>query len=191
MSRRLRPIILFLLICTQLLALWGCEKRYWYRTKIRNPFKSEANAIKTIDVEIRNESPEFISRKFEQTIRQASIRSLEKRGFMEAKKGTPQYHLTIHLRVDSFYVYGSPTGAMTGYNFADIMPRRSITSQTVIPHLRQKPSVMELSLSYRMVFPETGVIYWETGDGLYFFNEEKRDLRRSIGMIRYALSTVE
>lgn len=182
--------VLLLLAITLLIS--GCEKRYWYRKKIREPlFTEKTYPRRTVKIEIRNESPDFISKRFEQIIQRAGMKTLARKGFIDAQKDTPNLHLIINLRVDSYYVYGSNTGALSGFNQSRIITRQRLQTDNGARLLKEKRPVKELTLSYYMTFPVTGNVYWESGDGLYFFNDEKRDLRRSLGMVRYALGTVE
>ncbi|MFA6260808.1 MAG: hypothetical protein WC760_05030 [Bacteroidia bacterium] len=188
MKRNYFTVLLLLAV----LLITGCEKRYWYRKKVREPlFSEKIYPRRTVKIEIRNESPDFISKRFEQIILRAGMKTLSRKGFMDAQKDTPNLHLVISLRVDSYYVYGSNTGAISGFNQSSIVTRQRLQTQAGARSLKEKRPVKELTLSYYMTFPVTGIVYWESGDGLYFFNDEKRDLRRSLGMVRYALGTVE
>ncbi len=168
----------------------SCEKRYWYRKKVREPnTQTIYHFPKTVKVEIQNLSPEFISPAFEQKIKQAGLNELNKQGFVLSRKDTPNYSMVIFLKVDSYYVYGSKTGVSTGGNYHSVLSKKRLG--TDYSHaLKEKNMVKELTFNYKMISPKNGNLYWESDDGLYFFNEEKKDIRRSVGIVKYALSNV-
>ena len=184
---RQTSVIMFLAL---VLVMSACEKRYWYRTKINtNLFEAKTYPRRTVNIEILNYSPDFISKDFERSIQEASLLELNKRGFVLSKKDTPNYHLYIFLQVDSYYVYGSKGGYVGTRNIGHVVTKNKLGGSTS-NSLRQKNTIKELAFSYRMICPKNGNIYWESNDGLYFFNREDKDIKRSVGLVSYNLSRV-
>jgi hypothetical protein len=188
MTINTRFIFLFGLI---VLLLSSCERRFWYRKKIKAPPPAPElfTKPKTIDVEVQNYSPESISKHFEMTIRQTSLNELLKNGFIHVSKDTPNYTLVIFLKVDSYYVYGHRTGAIGGNNYHSIISKNKLNGPAN-QGLQETNIVKELAFTYRLISLKTGNLYWESDDGLYFFSKERKDLRRSVGLVKYALENI-
>ena len=177
-------------ILALLLVISACEKRYWYRTKINTHlFAAKTYPRRTINIEILNFSPDFISKDFERSIQEASLLQLNKRGFILSKKDTPNFHLYIYLHVDSYFVYGSRV-SFFGNRYGSRILSKSQTSPISGYNYTELNRVKSLEFSYRMILPKDGSTYWESNDELYFFNKEEKDIRRSRGLVSYNLSLV-
>ena len=158
----------FLLIVLTILFLSisfvSCQKRYWYRDKIK--FFGHFQKIKTIHLTVNNHSPEYLSDQFKNNVRNFCLRRLDKKGYEETKKDTAEYDVTIELQIDSFHTRGMYL------NFGRY-------------HV-YKNFVLQLSISYLIANPRKKLKVWENKDEFYFFENEPRDFIRSKSMIRYS-----
>ena len=187
-SRFQLQIGILLLACVLIIS--ACQKRYWYRTKINAQlFAKKTPPRRTINIEILNFSPDFLSKDFERSIQEASLLELNKRGFVLEKKDTPNFHLFIYLHVDSYFVYGSRV-SFFGNRYGSRILSKSQTSPIAGNYYTVLNRVKSLEFSYRMIAPKDGSTYWESSDELYFFDKEKRDIRRSKSLVTYNLSLV-
>lgn len=172
-----------------MVCLSACQKRFWYRDKVKKIAHFENLPGRTVNVRIENYSPEFISKKAEEMMSQAAIKALERKGFIKSRKDTADLEFFIFLRVDSFYVYASRGGATMGNNNSHLVTKTPMNLSK--NGFWEKPTVRELTMSYRLYSYKTGKVYWSLDDGLFFFNDEERDTRRSMGMIRYAVQGIQ
>jgi len=173
-----------ILLLSLLLLASSCEQRYWYRQKVwvgnSKPFKGK------IDVKVMNFSPEFISRDFEKVIKNAGMQYMVKSGYKAVSKDSPDFRLIIMMHVDSYYVYKSRTGMFS----RNPVTRAVVPSRMSGGYMREVNSLLELSFRYQFVRTKNSVTLWEDENGLYYFNSERRDLPRSVGLVKYDLSNI-
>ncbi|MFN5885344.1 MAG: hypothetical protein ACK445_08375 [Bacteroidota bacterium] len=160
--------IIFMLILMLLLS--SCNRQYWYRIKF--PFTGSSE-LKTIKFEIVNYSPMLLSRNYEEEMKQYCLKRLAKQGLLEARTNKYDYDFVLSIDVDSFEsgqrVWLGP--------FGDGMPNQT--------------HIMQLSISYDLFFCRSKVNRWSSKSAIYFFANEKRDIRRSKSMAAYAIKTID
>ncbi len=96
----MRMPILFLSLVMILLS--GCTKRYWYRTKIDTKHSQKYS----VKITIINEIPKHLSDEFVASMRKASLKVLERKGYFELPIDSPQFHYILTIR-GATYLYRS------------------------------------------------------------------------------------
>ncbi len=168
-------------VCLFVIFFSSCSKLYWYRLKIKaakEPNKS------TFTIVINNEAPQYLSKQFENGIKGICIHALNKKGFVESKKDTPDYLFVIFLKIDSFEKSTFVTyrnGYATSYRPTTTYPNPTYSSFS--SYLKSK----EISFDYNLINTKYHLHSWSNHSEFYFFGNELRDLRRSKSMINYAL----
>lgn len=141
---------------------------------------------KTIDVDIQNFSPLLISEAFTSNLRLNFLKALEKKGFAGTPRDKANYMMMVFLKVDTYYVYGKRIGPIGANNY-----RSMVTKNQMSPHGMQKTNqVLELAMDYQLLSTTDGKRIWDFADGIYFFGDEKKDLKRSIGMARFVAGNI-
>ena len=159
-----------------LLLLNGCNKRYWFRSKIDDG-KSKKYSVKII---INNESPTILSDKFVAVMRHACVKGLKQKGYFEIPIDSPQFQYILTLRVDSFNASAGTFNAKKGiYTTA---PQKGLKSF--------KHTVKAIEFDCQMKHYKKGWMQWQNADDIYYFGEY-RDIGRSEGMVRYLIRTAE
>lgn len=160
----MRPQAYLLLILFILLAA-SCRQRYWYRSVVW----SHSKPYLPITIKVVNESPFFVSHRFEQEIQKACEKQLARRGYYVNAKSS-KYQFVLNIKVDSFFVKG--LAYIGGY--------RSSTYE-------YSGKVLSIMFECAMYDPKRKWNIWKKENELYFFNQENRDLRRSKSLVRYLI----
>lgn len=179
MSNAKKYVIPFLAIVCILMA--GCEKRYWYRQKVR--VFTFNRKVKTMRYTVNNFSPQFLSNKYEKEMEDYGFKKLYKKGFEESKRDTPQYIVTISFRVDSFKTEYS-RHFMVGRTYR---VRKSDDSNPIYEYYAGSDMVKQITIEYSLYHVKTQFKLWETKSELYFLDNEWRDISRSKSMMGDAL----
>jgi len=156
----------------------GCGKRYWYRIKIRGQYKS-THAIK---IEVRNYSPEFLSKAFEDKLIEVSRRQLKKVGYIVSPKDSPVFRFVLSMRVDSF---NAVLRENQRPSFVVQNPYDFSLKQSQMNYYRN--AVKNLLFECQFLPYKNPIPNWTVQNDLYFFNDYQRDLGRSAGMVRYII----
>lgn len=150
--------------------LSSCNRQYWYRIKF--PF-ANSRELKTVKFEIVNHSPVLLSSNYEQEMKSYCLKRLAKQGLLEARTDKYDYDFVLTIDVDSFEsgqrVWLGP--------FGDGIPNQT--------------HIMQLSINYDLFFRRSRVSRWSSKSAIYFFANEKRDIRRSKSMAAYAIKTID
>lgn len=164
----MKPRAFILLILFALLAV-SCQQRYWYRAVVWSHSKPNY----PIKIKIINESPFFVSKRFEEQIQKACEQQLAKLGYIVTKKN-PKYEFSLVVKVDSFYVRGiGHVGDFYRNSYAYSGKVLSIMFECFLLDQKNRGKV------------------WSNENELYFFNMENRDLRRSKGLVRYMIRSAK
>lgn len=163
--------ILFIAIFA-LLSLSSCQKRYWYRSFVWSNSKNDL----PVNISIVNESPMAISPEFEKAILATCEKQLLKKGYKVITKKAP-YQFKIVLKVESYTVSG----------FAHYGGERT----SLIPYYNKDVQAILFDCSLVQIKKDLNWKVWENNNDLYFFDREKRDLRRSKGMVRYLIRSAK
>lgn len=155
-----------------LLSLSSCQRRYWYRSFVWSNSKNDL----PVNISITNESPGTISPEFEKAILATCEKQLLKKGYKVSTKKT-LYKFNIKLKVESYTVSGL---AHYGGERTSLIPYYNKDVQAIL---------FECSLFENKKDLKWKV--WENNNDLYFFDREKRDLRRSKGMVRYLIRSAK
>ena len=151
----------------------GCSQRYAFRSKV---FVFKKQTI-PISIQINNESPVIFSKSFEAQIRKTCEKKLMTRGFgPPKKKQTPLYHFELSLQVDSFIVpHAFRTSAYPNPKMVDggLVNVKAIVLEANFTHIKNKS------------------VIWKDEYDLYFFNQEKKDLRRTKGVCKYLIKQIK
>jgi hypothetical protein len=148
----------------------SCSRQYWYRIKF--PFSANRE-LKTVKLEIVNHSPDLLSRNYEKEIKEYCLKRLAKQGLLEAKTDKYDYEFMLTIDVDSF-----ESGQRLWLGpFGDGMPNQT--------------HIMQLSINYDLFFYRSKIIRWSSKSAIYFFANEKRDIRRSKSVVAYAIRTID
>jgi hypothetical protein len=171
------PVFYIFLICSLLLS--SCGKRYWYRLKLR-----DSKPLYSVRVKVINQSPSYISPKFEEEMKVASLKELKKKGFIPSVKDSPMYEFVLRLEVDSFNAgVRNFRSEYPGYQ-PDLSHARSVSSSGVY-NFRKPVKAMMIRCKLQHFKNKSSV--WENNEDLYFFNDYRKDLGRTYGMVRYLI----
>lgn len=151
----------------------ACSRRYGYLRKSGN---GKARGI--ITVAVINDSKGMLTDDYVKSLEECAIKKLTREGFKVSSKKT-QFHLTVHVKVDSSFNTGvaftggpypmSSRGSMPGYY------QYSRRSRGIIFNL----DLEALNTHYKL---------WEKNYDLYFFDDYRRDLRRSKSVLKFLIS---
>jgi hypothetical protein len=171
MSGYATPIRLCLLIIALTHLFTGCDKRYWYRQKVKQALVSAPPRYGKINVVVRNTSPAYLSRKFERSVRGYCLYSLRRKGFTDADEDTADFDLVLQMRIDSFLVSGITKPYMR-YNYY---------------YYNYVHVVRQITIRYELVKGARRSTCWDFQNEYYFFDDEPVDLKRTRSMINYSL----
>jgi len=168
--KRKRNIGILPISCIFLLlfSLSSFQERYCCPSKVY--VSDNDHQLKTIQVIVNNQSPEYLSNMFKNNIKLFCLKQLGKYGYVETQKDTAEYKMTIELKIDSF---------------------RTLTRYRLLNryHLHENLD-MQLSISYLLINSTRKLKIWENKDELYFFEDEPKDFARSKSMIRYSFKQI-
>lgn len=168
MKNKLHIVFLWA-ICLGWILFSSCGKLYWYRTKVNADRVSEKLTFKLV---INNRAPEYLSEQFENNIRGICVHALIKKGFVEAKKDTPDYLFIVYVKVDSFEIK-TPihfrNGYTSSYKLTNPNPVATYTS------FSRYHSAKEISFDYNLVYTKYNLSHWTSKSEFYFFGNEMRD----------------
>jgi hypothetical protein len=150
----------------------GCKERYWSLEKVA----VHPAPRRVISLEVENKSPLFITPSFEHAMQQAAVALLMKKGFVVSNSVKQAYKFRLELHVDS---------SLIGGHYHRRLTQSDIGAFHVSPHY-----VKSLEFEYILYSPLKSVVLNKNYD-LYFFNNEKKDTRRSIGVMKYILADVK
>lgn len=160
------------LLSIVLLLLSSCQKRYWYRSFV---FGSGKNLV-PVNLIIQNESPTLLTETFEKEMRTACEKQLLKKGYkVVPKKAIFQFKLVIKVekfRVNGLAHYGGERTMLYPYFDKEV---KAILFECVLSQSKK-------DLSWTV---------WENTNDLYFFGKQKRDMRRSRGMVKYLIRSAK
>lgn len=160
------------LIPIVLLLLSSCQKRYWYRSFV---FGSSKNLV-PVNIVIQNESPTLLTETFEKEILAACEKQLLKKGYKATtKKAIFQFILVIKVekfKVNGLAHYGGERTILYPYFDKEV---KAILFECVLTQSKK-------DLTWKV---------WENSNDLYFFGKQKRDMRRSRGMVKYLIRSAK
>jgi hypothetical protein len=144
----------------------GCMERYAYRNKLSAPLKRG-----TVCFKIVNYSPQIINSVFEEELKEYCIKRLNKEGFNFTNKN-PMFEVVLEVKVDSSINHGiAYAGPGPG----------------TYPYSKLSKGIM---LTMEAKYLKTDRAIWQDQYDLYFFNDFRRDLYRTKGVIKYMLSGI-
>ena len=169
---KIRASILLFITLINILFLSSCHRRYWYRSFVWSNSKNDI----PVNISIINESPKAISPDFQKAILATCQKQLLKKGYkVTDKKVSFQFNLT--LKVESYSVSG----------LAHIGGERT----SLIPYFNKDVQALLLECNLIQAKKDLKWKVWENQNDLYFFNMQKRDLRRSKSMVRYLIRSAK
>jgi len=155
-----------------LLLLSSCQKRYWYRSFVLG---SSKNLI-PINLSIQNESQALLTKTFENEMLAACEKQLFKKGYKVILKNTTfQFKLIVKVekfRVNGLAHYGGERTMLYPYFDKEV---KAILFECVLTQSKK-------DLNWTV---------WENTNDLYFFGKQKRDMRRSKGMVKYLIRSAK
>lgn len=159
-SRNLFVLILGMIV-------WqSCGQKYFHLKKLSVPLK---RGIVALDVKSLN--PEILNKSFEIEVKDYAAKRLRHEGYKCQEKNA-QYFLQVEMKVDSSINSGIAYGGPGIGSYSYLKKSRAIL---IYMELRSK---------------STDRVIW-TGDfDLYFFEDPKRDLKRTKGVVKYLISTI-
>ncbi|MCU0442778.1 MAG: hypothetical protein MUE96_10305 [Bacteroidia bacterium] len=160
--------VLVLSIAFALLAT-GCQKRYWYRIKLRS---QQTHSVK---VRILNLSPHILNGDFELEMLNACNKQLQKEGFQVLTKDSTQYQFELVMKLDTFNANIIKDGV------------KSDASGEIEYKVKPIKSVGFILLETRMWVTKSNSTRFDICDDLYFFDQPRRDRRRSRGVVRFMI----
>lgn len=149
-----------------LMLICSCEQRFSYLSKVR-----AARKRGVVRLELQNRSPQYLPISFEEEVKNYMHKRLEAEGY-KCSETNAQYLLEVEMGVDS--------SLNRGFAFAGPGPGGYAYS-------RRSLGIM-LNLQLKPIKSEAPV--WTNAYDLYFFNDYKRDLHRTKGVIKYLLSSL-
>lgn len=165
---------LFLLGISIILLLSGCQRRYWFRIKLPGEYKRKY----ATQIDIVNYSPEVLSKNFEEVMLAACKKQLKKSGYIVSAKDSPVFRFQLTLQVDTFSI------GEKNYQKSP-MPSKNVGKGFYFFNLRRNVKAIIFECKF---YPyKNSVPNWTTVQDNYFFNEEERDLGRSVGTVRYLI----
>lgn len=158
----LLPIILFS----------SCHRRYWYRSFV---FSSSKNPV-PVNISLLNESPKAILPDFQKSILATCEKQLLKKGYKVTDKKA-SFQFNIKLKVESYSVSGL---AHIGGEKTSLIPYYNKDVQAILFECNLFQNKKDLKWKV-----------WENNNDLYFFDKQKRDLRRSKSMVKYLIRSAK
>lgn len=172
--RLLSPKAFLVLSIALALFATGCQQRYWYRIKLRT------KPLQTVKVRIVNFSPDILDEFFEVEMLDACKKQLRKDGFQISTKDSANYEFELVMKVDTF------NATIVGYRHVGVNnPMQTFSNAQV--GVSRFEGIGSILLETRMWVMKTKSVRFEVYDDVYFFNEPKRDKRRSRGVARYMI----
>lgn len=157
-----------------LLLFSACQKRYWYRIKLRTKVHP------TVKVKVVNFSPEILNEFFEVEMLEACRKQLRKDGFQTTSKDSANYEFELVMKVDTF------NATIVGFrNMGVNNPSQTFTNRQV--GVERFDNIGSILLETRMWVMKTKSVRFHIYDDVYFFDEPSRDRRRSRGVVRYMI----
>ncbi len=153
----------------------GCGQRYWYRLKL------DGASVKryTVKVEVVNHTPKLLSEDFETILKKGAFRELKKFGYYETPKDSPDYFLVMQIAVDSFNML-----------LYDKQTKIAIYSDSIV----KAPNVYRYNRTLRAILMQCDLVQrkplkrkWTGYEDIYYFNDYRRDVGRSEGVVRYLI----
>lgn len=163
-----------LLVVVIILFFSSCQRRYWFRIKLRNEYK-RTHATK---IDIVNYSPNVLSKNFELVMLAACKKQLKKAGYVFSPKDTPAFRFELTLEVDTFSIGDK------GYRRSPI-PSNIFKQGQYFYNYRN--NVKAILFECNMYPYKKSIPNWSSRQDNYFFNDEERDLGRSVGTVRYLI----
>jgi len=163
---------IYILCVFLILILSSCQRRYWYRDFVWSSAKNDELA----NIKIVNETPQVLDAEFEKEILKACSKQLLKKGFRVIEKKVP-FVFTLTIKVESYSVsglahYGGLTTILYPYYNKDV--------KAIVFDCNMSQSKKDLVWKV-----------WENNNDLYYFSKPKRDLRRSISMVKYLIRSAK
>ena len=129
-----------------------------------------------MNISIINESPKLISPDFQKIILATCQKQLLKKGYKVTDKKVA-FQFNLNLKVESYSVSG----------LAHIGGERT----SLIPYFNKDVQALLLECTLIQTKKDLKWKVWENQDDLYFFNIQKRDLRRSKSMVKYLIRSAK
>lgn len=158
-----------LLICCVLLINLSCNQIYWQRNKIRVSSRYRNQRIELI---INNTTPQIFTQKFEAELREACKKEFKRIGAIVDFTEKPDFTATVTIKTDSFNIKGT---------YALTVDKESTW------HMYKKDHVKAILFNYSIFDLKRNLLNWTQQNDIYYFNDETRNSRRSINMIRYSI----
>lgn len=160
------------LFCTLLLIItfFSCRQQHWQRSKVRvrQPVKKP-----TIEVDIINKRNYLFTEAFNNNIKTICEKEFARMGYSLHVNDTPDFKACVKIDMDSFAskaYYKIGTGG-TGY----------------IWRLYRRDKVYALLFDYSIINARNKQTKWEEKNDIYFFDNTRKDSRRSRSMIKYTI----
>ena len=164
--------LLLIITFLNLLFLSSCHRRYWYRSFVWSNSKNDI----PVNISIINESPKAISRDFQKVILATCQKQLIKKGYKVTEKNV-SFQFNLKLKVESYSVSG----------LAHIGGERT----SLIPYFNKDVQALLLACNLTQTKKDLKWKVWENQNDLYFFNIQKRDLRRGKSMVKYLIRSAK
>ena len=129
-----------------------------------------------MNISIINESPKLISPDFQKIILATCQKQLLKKGYKVTDKKVA-FQFNLNLKVESYSVSG----------LAHIGGERT----SLIPYFNKDVQALLLACNLTQTKKDLRWKVWENQNDLYFFNIQKRDLRRGKSMVKYLIRSAK
>jgi len=129
-----------------------------------------------VNISIINESPKLISPDFQKIILATCQKQLLKKGYKVTDKKVA-FQFNLNLKVESYSVSG----------LAHIGGERT----SLIPYFNKDVQALLLACNLIQTKKDLRWKVWENQNDLYFFNIQKRDLRRGKSMVKYLIRSAK
>jgi hypothetical protein len=161
--------ITLLLLTVSTILFCSCNKLYWHRTKyrVRQPVKPPS-----IEVEILNKVPSLFQEDFNEKLKEVCEKEFYKIGYCRNTKPEPDYRATITISMDSFATKGI-------YYISE--GRASFFK----PYERSK--VFAILFDYQLINVKYKKVKWVDKNDIFFFNNQRKDARRSKNMVKFTI----
>ena len=163
---------IYILCVFLILILSSCQRRYWYRDFVWSSAKNDELA----NIKIINESPQVLSTEFEKEIKTACTKQLLKKGYKVIEKKAP-FEFILTMKVEAYTVSGlAHFGGLT---------------TILYPYYNKDVKAILFDCTLNQSKKDLTWKVWENNNDLYFFSRPKRDLRRSISMVKYLIRSAK